>query len=376
MILMDSFKGTLSSIEACELISTAIRKERRDINILSYLFGDGGENTLECFKKVLKDAQSVHTMVSSPYRIKEDAEYLIQNNTAIIESAKVIGLDKIDKRNPYLTSTYGLGQLIEDALDKGCRSFLVTLGGSSTNDGGAGMLSALGAEFIKKDGNEFISTGGTLNEIDNISISQLDARLKDCKFTLFSDVNNPLLGESGATFVFSRQKGASDKDIPILEENMRHYRDMVSKATGKDLSSMPGTGAAGGLAYGFSSFFDCTIKSGAKEILSLYGIEEKLNDVDLLITGEGRTDSSSLDGKCISILSSMAKKHKIRVLLVSGSIEKKILPKLKDIGITDYLSIQKDETKTFEEIKLHAKEDLLHSMIEYIREGRLDVLLS
>ena len=369
LLLPDSFKGTMSSIEVCQIIQSAFKKETDD-EIIAYPFGDGGENTLDCFEYVLKDSQKIKKRFTSPYSEKKESGYLVKGNTAIIESAKVIGLQQENKRNPLIASTYGLGEMIKDALDHKVSSIIITLGGSCTNDGGAGMLCALGMKFYDSENKPFIPTGGTLAKIQNIDVSQLDKRLEHCRFTLLSDVNNPLLGNNGASFVFARQKGADDAEIPVLEENMKAYSEKIQSFTHKDIVQNPGMGAAGGLSFAFASFFDYEICSGAKKILELYKIEDKIDDIDLIITGEGRTDISSFDGKCIQIVSGLAKRHAVKVLLISGYIEKDVIPKLKENGIEEYISIQENKDKEFAEIRKHAKEDLYDAVVKYIRDKK------
>lgn len=370
VILPDSFKGTLSSIEVCNTITDAIHKECNDIDVISYPFGDGGENTLDCFRYMRKEYVLTSGNFSSPFFNRKQCSYLLNGKQAIMESAKVIGLQDVERKDPLTASTYGLGEMILDALCHGVTSFIITLGGSCTNDGGAGMLAALGMSFHDSEGKEFIPTGGNLNKISHIDMSHLDERLSHCHFRLLSDVRNPLLGKSGASHVFARQKGASEKDILILEENMTHYAEIISKITGKELQYSDGMGAAGGLTYAFASFFDHEIISGAKAILDLYDIEHKIDDVDLIITGEGKTDSSSFDGKCIQVIADLARKHGKKVLLVSGYIEKDVENDLPKYGFHDHISIQKDEKKEFSEIRKNARKDLYEAVVEYIRENK------
>lgn len=375
LILLDSYKETLSSIQASEIISLAIKEKYPKTSITIYPFADGGENTLDCFKYVFKKAKEKKIIVSSScLSIKKEIEYLIYEDMAIIESAKIIGLEDTKIKNPFLTTTYGLGEVILDALDKNIRNFIITLGGTATSDGGAGMLSRLGIQFLNENDEVFIPTGGTLHQIKDISLTNIDPRLKECQFTLLSDVENPLLGKNGANYVFAKQKGAKDEDIPELEKNMAHYATKVSHFTKRDIASDAKMGAAGGLSFGFASFFKTKIELGGKKILSLYQIEGKIENYDLIITGEGKTDEQSFSGKCISIVSSIAKKHHVKVFLVSGYIEEDIKDKLKDIGVTDYLSIQKDKSKSFLEIKRDAKKDLYDTLIEYISEDKHHVL--
>ncbi len=371
LILSDSYKGTLSSSEVMDVLRMVLHEEYPDATIYSFPFSDGGENALDCYKSVLKEAKEITLETSSPDgKRKQKVSYLINQDIAIIESAKAIGLMQVEERNPFLTSSSPLGEVLLSALDHDIHSFILTLGGTCTNDGGCGMLSAFGVRFLDSYGNSFVPTGGTLGKIEKIETSHLDSRLKDCHFSLLSDCTNPLLGENGASHVFSKQKGASTKeDRDLLEKNMSHYASLLENETKRKTMNLPGMGAAGGLPFGISQFFDFTLSSGAEEILSLYQIDSLLDEVDLLITGEGKTDSSSLDGKCISVLASHAKKKNKKVLLISGYIEPEIIPELHEIGITDCLSVEKEDTKNLSYLQKHAKEHLRNAFRKYLKEG-------
>jgi len=359
LLIPDSFKGTLTSQEVINIIKMELSIKYPSACIVGYPFADGGEGSLACLKEVLSDYQEFHKeVIACELDNTRDASYLISNNKAIIDSSLVMGLP-YSKKNPFITTTYGVGQLILDALDKGSRKFIITIGGSSTNDGGAGMLSALGVTFYHQN-KLFIPTGGTLKDIDMVDTSHLDKRLKDCEFKILSDVTNPLLGSQGATYTYALQKGASKHDLPLLEEGMKHYASLIcsQKETKK------GSGAAGGLGYAFLSFFPSHLVSGAEEILRLYHYDERIKDVDMIITGEGKTDSSSLNGKCISIIAKHSQNK--RLVLLSGYVEKEVYDSLRNIGFNEIYSIQNDKNKTLEEIQAHAKEDLKASVVKYI----------
>ncbi len=372
LILPDSYKGTLSSTEVIDVLQGILHEELPDAKVYSFPFSDGGENALDCYKAVLKEAREIRMEAFSPdLRRKQEVSYLIYKDRAIVESAKAIGLMQVEEKNPFLTSSYPLGEVLLSILDCGISSFILTLGGTCTNDGGSGMLSALGVRFMDIHGHPFVPTGGSLGDIAEIETSHLDRRLKNCHFFLLSDCTNPLLGENGASHVFSKQKGADKKEErDLLEKNMSYYCSLLEKKTSKKTRNLPGMGAAGGLPFGISQFFSFTLSSGAEEILSLYQIDSLLDEVDLLITGEGRTDSSSLDGKCISVLASHAKKKKKKVLLVSGYIEPEVIPSLSEIGITDCLSVEKDENTDFSLIQKHARENLRKAFRNYLKEGK------
>lgn len=359
LIIPDSFKGSLTSKEVTDIIHSALLEKYPSLTIEGLPFADGGEGSLSCLKEVLKEYQQQVVKVTGCQIGKtRSVPYLTYQNKAIIETALIMGLNQVI-HNPFITTTYGVGQVIHDALDRGIREFEITLGGSSTNDGGAGMLAALGVLFYHQD-KTFIPTGGTLNDIDQIDISHLDNRLKDCTFKILSDVTNSLLGPQGATYTFALQKGASKNQLPYLEEGMKHYASLICSQK----ETKEGSGAAGGLGYAFLSFFPSHLVSGAEEILRLYHFDERIKDVDMIITGEGKTDSSSLNGKCISIIAKHSQNK--RLVLLSGYVEKEVYDSLRNIGFKEIYSIQKDKNKTLEEIQAHAKEDLKASVVKYI----------
>jgi glycerate kinase len=359
LLIPDSFKGTLTSQEVINIIKMELSIKYPSACIVGYPFADGGEGSLACLKEVLSDYQEFHKeVIACELDNTRDASYLISNNKAIIDSSLVMGLP-YSKKNPFITTTYGVGQLILDALDKGSRKFIITIGGSSTNDGGAGMLSALGVTFYHQN-KLFIPTGGTLKDIDMVDTSHLDKRLKDCEFKILSDVTNPLLGSQGATYTYALQKGASKHDLPLLEEGMKHYASLLNNHK----EEIPGSGAAGGLGYGFLSFLNSRIVSGAQEILNLYHFDERIADIDIVITGEGKTDASSLQGKCISVVAKHCQNK--RLILLSGYVDPRVYDSLKEIGFSEIYSIQQDTKKSFEEIKAHAEDDLKASVVKYI----------
>ncbi len=359
LLIPDSFKGTLTSKQVIKITKKELSQRYPTAQIESLPFADGGEGTLDCLQEVLKNYQIIHKKVTGceADEIRE-VTYLIYQDIAIIESSLVMGLP-FSKKNPSKTTTYGVGQLLLDALDKGLRKFIITLGGSSTNDGGAGMLAALGMNFYQ-DKKSFVPTGGSLKDITSIDPSHLDKRLNGCEFTILSDVTNPLLGSQGATYVYAEQKGATKEDLPLLEEGMKHFARLLNNHK----EEIKGSGAAGGLGYGFLCLNNCQIVSGAQEILNLYHFDDKIKDADIIITGEGKTDHSSLNGKCISVIASHAVGK--RLILLSGYVEPEMYEPLRKLGFCEIYSIQRDKNKSFAEIKAHAEDDLRASVVKYI----------
>lgn len=366
IILPDSFKGTISSLTVAEILKEEFQSAYPDAEILSLPFADGGENSLDCFNRIWKDCSQEHLTIPDPSKRKMiESEYLIHQGMAVIESAKAIGLDKTSIHNPALTSSYGLGLLIKDALEKNVSSFLVTLGGSCTNDGGIGMLEALGYTFYDKNHQRVISDKSSFLDICTIEDTKLTS-LSKAKFQIYSDVINPLLGEDGATYRFARQKGAKEEDIPILEEAMKNFKDTTIRFTGRDFSMSDGSGAAGGLGFAFLSYFESNIVSGAEAILSLYHFDELIKGCNLIVTGEGRTDISSMEGKCISVIAKKASKKKIPLLLVSGTIDEEVIPRLESIGYHERISVSSPR-RSYENIIKHPEEDLRKAVKGYLK---------
>jgi glycerate kinase len=247
--------------------------------------------------------------------------YGIIDQTAIIEMAKASGLELIESnlRNPLLTSTFGTGLLILDALDKGCRQFVIGIVGSATNDGGTGMLKALGVQFLNIKGTAITPIGGNLLQIKRIDLSQIDHRLSQCNIQVACDVTNPLLGKNGASHVYATQKGADNKMIITLEENMKHFSNLTSELIGKDLSNQSGAGAAGGLGFGLIAYLNAQLTSGFSVVSKWLAIEESIQEADLIITGEGHIDGQSKMGKVPFGIAQLAQKHNKPVICIVGN---------------------------------------------------------
>ena len=242
--------------------------------------------------------------------------------TAVIEMAAASGLHLVpmEKRNPLLTTTRGTGELILAALDEGVDHLIIGIGGSATNDGGSGMAQALGARLLDKDRNEIAPGGGSLDKLANIDISELDARLQNVKIEVACDVDNPLIGQDGASHVFGPQKGATPEMVEQLDQNLAHYATILARDLGKDVAHIPGAGAAGGLGAGLLAFLDAELKSGIDIVIAATDLEEKIKDADLVITGEGKIDSQTIHGKTPIGVAKTAKKFNIPVIAICGSI--------------------------------------------------------
>lgn len=298
IIMPDSFKGSMTSAEVASIIGKEAKLagwETEEIPI-----ADGGEGSIECILSVL-GGERVATTVYGPDGNLRSAFYGVTNDkTAVLEIAESTGITKQNSLNPMTSDTFGFGQMISDALEKGLRKFFICLGGSASTDCGLGMAAALGAKFYDKEGKEFIPCGGRLKEVAGIDISNLDPRISESSFRVMSDVESPLYGEKGAAYVFSPQKGASPSEVKILDDGLRHVAPLIMEATNTPFERVKGAGAAGGSGYGCVAFLKAEIASGIESILDLVDFDSRVKDADLVITGEGKLDSQSLMGKVLS----------------------------------------------------------------------------
>jgi glycerate kinase len=341
LVAPDSFKDSLSASEASRIISEAISALIPSASIRQIPISDGGEGLLEALLTPLQGTL-VSVSVKDPLNRTIEASYglLDQGKTAIIEMATASGLEllSIEERNPLITSTYGTGELIKDALDKGCTKIIIGLGGSATNDGGMGMIKALGGLFLDQKQQDIEEGGGALNTLYSIDLSGLDKRLQHIEIICACDVSNPLTGPSGASYVYAKQKGASEAMLAVLDSNLSNYATIIKATLNKDLEHIPGTGAAGGTAMSLLAFLDATLGPGITLITKLLQLEKHMKEAQLVVTGEGRIDAQTLHGKTIMGIASLAKKHSVPVLVFTGSIGQGI-SEIYDQGVTAIFSI-------------------------------------
>ncbi|MBS4202254.1 glycerate kinase [Bacillus sp. FJAT-49732] len=366
VIAPDSFKGSVSAIDAALAIEKGVKNAFPNAKTVMLPVADGGEGTLETLVTVT-DGQKVHTKVKGPHGKEVNAYFgvLGDQSTCVIEMAVASGLNLIEEseRNPLLTTTYGTGELINAALDKGYRNFVLAIGGSATNDGGVGMLQALGMQFKDKDGNEIGYGGGELGKIHHISTEHFDQRIKESTFLIASDVENPLVGEQGASYVFGPQKGATDEMVKVLDQNLLHYANLVEDITGVRLHDMPGAGAAGGIGGSFLAFFPSDMKRGIEVVLEYAKFDESLNDADLVITGEGKVDFQTAYGKTPMGVSQAAQKKGIPTIILAGSVGENI-QNLYQYGVVGIFSIINQPMSLDEAMK--EAESLLETSVEQI----------
>ncbi len=323
VVAIDSLKGSLSSIEAGNAIKDGILRVV-DADVVIKPLADGGEGTTEALVEGYK-GELIEVEVMGPLQKAVKANYgLIEGKAAVLEMASASGITLItaEERNPKEATTYGVGQMIKDAISKGCRNFIVGIGGSATNDGGVGMLQALGFEFFDKDGKKVGLGGKVLSEIERISNQNMLSELADCKFKVACDVNNPLCFENGATYIYGPQKGVTEDIKEELDKGMLNYARATEKYIGIDNKNVPGAGAAGGLGFAFISYLNATLTPGIDLILDAIKLEEEVKDADIVITGEGRLDIQSAMGKAPVGVAKLAKKYNKKVIAFAGGVTK------------------------------------------------------
>ena len=323
LISPQSYKGSISALNTAKAISIGVKNVLPEANTIILPVADGGDGTLETLVDV-SNGQIKPCKVLDPLGVLIDSNWggMGDNNTAVIEMAKMSGLALVEpeKRNPMFTTTYGLGETIKHALDEGYRDFIIGIGGSATNDGGVGMAQALGGLFLDSSGEQIKYGAEGLSKLVKIDLSNMDDRLQETKFLVASDVTNPLLGELGASAVYGPQKGASKEMIPILEKAMINYVDVAKKSLELDVSEVPGSGAAGGLGAGLMMFVNAELKPGVDIVLDKNNFNKYLNNIDLVITGEGQMDYQTVYNKAPYGVALRAKKFDIPVIGISGSL--------------------------------------------------------
>lgn len=342
LVAPDSFKDCMRAIEVAEALSLGLRKVIPEAEIRMLPMADGGEGTVES----LIDAtggEIVDIQVHDPLMRKITSFYGISGDasTAVIEMAAASGLELLEpgERNPWITSTFGTGELIHQALERGCRKILLGIGGSATNDAGMGMASALGVSFLDAHGKPVSQGGGALGDVKQISMEGLDPRIADTEILVACDVTNPLSGPQGASFVYGPQKGADRKMVEGLDKNLSHLARLISEQLEKEVDVIPGAGAAGGLGAGLMAFLGASLVKGFDMVAETVSLEEAIQWADLVITGEGKMDSQTRFGKTPFGVSQMAKKYGKPVIGVAGTLEEDAVD-LYNEGFDLLLSIQ------------------------------------
>ena len=318
LVAVDSFKGSLSSLDFYELAKPILEEKGHEVSFVPV--SDGGEGFQDVIHTYI-EGEEISALSYEPSGEMIQGKYLLKEKTAYVELSNMVGMGKANKLDPMKTSTYGLGLVLKDAIARGAREIVLGIGGSATNDGGAGMIQAMGVDFFDMNGfvfNDHI-TGETIGNIERFDTWRLDQLMSGVKVSVVCDVTNPLLGKRGATHVFAKQKGAKDQDLHTLEDNMKHFRDVVNNQLLKDdQSEQPGAGAAGGVGFIALSFLNANLISGIDFLKDFTDLENKLDDSDVVIVGEGWLDEQSDEGKAPIEVAKLTKKHKKKVIGVFG----------------------------------------------------------
>lgn len=325
VVAIDSLKGSLSSIEAGMAIRDGVLAAKPDAEVIVKPLADGGEGTTDALIEGM-NGKRIDLTVTGPMGTPVNAYYgyLADSHTAVMEMASAAGITLVPaaKKKPLLATSYGVGEMMNDALQRGCRNFIIGIGGSATNDGGIGMLKALGVRFLDENGEDAGEGGQALAKVTQIDVSGLNPLLKECHIQVACDVNNPLCGENGSTYVYGPQKGVTEDMKKQLDEDMAHFAMVTSETLGNDYHDTPGAGAAGGLGFAFLSYIGATLTPGIELILDAVRLEQELPNADIVVTGEGCLDFQTAMGKAPVGVARLAKKYHAKVIAFAGSVTK------------------------------------------------------
>lgn len=322
LIAMDSYKGNLSSLTVAGIVERGIRRVYAGAIVDKVAVADGGEGTSRALTEYLR-GEYVQVEATGPMGDRVPAHYgIVRGDTAIMEMAEASGLSLVpeDMRNPLRATTCGTGEMIVDAMDRGCRKIILGIGGSATNDGGAGMAAALGVRLLDEDGNAIGPGGGALGRLARVDMSGIDPRVADTECIVACDVDNPLCGEKGASRVFGPQKGAVPEMVSVLDSNLKHFAQIIRRDLSMDVADIAGAGAAGGLGAGLIAFCGAKLQKGIDVVLDAVGIEDRIREADMVITGEGRVDGQTAHGKVPVGVAARAKKYGKPVFAIAGFI--------------------------------------------------------
>jgi glycerate kinase len=362
----DSFKGTMSSEEICEIMHRAIKNHYPACEVVSIPVADGGEGTVDSFLSAL-GGEKVTLVAKGPYKEDREGFYgILPDGAAVLEMAAVAGLPLAGEHpDPGKTTTYGVGQLLRDAVARGCKKIIIGLGGSATNDLGCGAAAAMGVKFYNADGQQFVPVGETLHEIVKIDADEARAALSGAEVIAMCDIDNPLYGKTGAAYVFGPQKGADAAMVETLDQNLRKASETIRADLSVEVSRLPGAGAAGGMGAGVVAFFGARLQMGIETVLDIVRFDDRAKDADLIFTGEGRIDGQSLRGKTVIGIGRRAKKLGVPAIAIVGDITGDMRAAYEE-GLTGIFSINR-RAVPFSEAKPHAKEDLFLTVDNLMR---------
>ncbi len=339
VVAPDSFKGSLSAKQMCDITEVVAKELFEKVEIMKIPMADGGEGTVESVIDALPGTR-IDVEVNNPLGAPVIASYgVFEGNKAIMEMASASGITLVtdEERNILKQNTYGTGEMILDAINRGVKTIYIGIGGSATNDGGMGFASAIGVKFLDEFGDKVNPIPENFKKIRTVDMTMVDNRIEKTEIIIMSDVSNPLLGESGATYVFGRQKGANDSNIAGLEEGMGHYIDVVEKLIGRNIREIKGAGAAGGLGAGLLAFTKAQMKSGVEAVMEIVSLESVIKDADLVITGEGMMDYQSAYGKVASGVGRLSLKYNVPCIAIVGAMGKNA-EAMYDYGITSIMT--------------------------------------
>ena len=321
LISIDSFKGSMTSMQAGEAAKKGILKAVPDTDVLVCPLADGGEGTTDALTEGM-GGERIELEVTGPLGDKVCCYYgiLKENKTAVMEMASAAGLTLVDEKNPMSATTFGVGEMIADAVKRGCENIIIGIGGSATNDGGIGMLKALGYQFLDENGKDVGDGAAALGKVQKILDNKADTRLSKVNFMVACDVDNPLCGKNGATYIFGVQKGVTEEMKPVIDSAMKCFADKTKEKLGISCENVPGAGAAGGLGFAFLSYLNAKLVPGVKLVMQAVDIEEKIKKADIVVTGEGRLDSQTVMGKAPIGVARLAKKYNKKVIAFAGSV--------------------------------------------------------
>ena len=368
VLIPDSFKGTLSSSQICEILKTGVEKHFPGSETVSIPVADGGEGSVDAFIAAVGGTKE-HVTVKNPYFEDMESYYglIDDGQTAVIEMAACAGPPLVENRkDPRKTTTYGVGQLIVAAAEKGVKKIIVGLGGSCTNDGGCGAAAAAGIRFYDEAGEEFVPTGGTTEKIRRIDLSGYNPVLRSVEIVTMCDIDNPMYGPTGAAYIFGPQKGADAKMVLELDEGIANLSQVIAQTIGKDISQIPGTGAAGAMGAGMIAFFGSRLQMGIQTVLDTVKFDQLIEDADYIFTGEGKLDSQSLRGKVVIGIAQRAKTQNKPVIAVVGGAEDSQIEQAYEMGVTAVFPINR-LPEDFSVSRHHSEENLAYTVDNILR---------
>ncbi len=367
VLIPDSFKGTMSSSEICLIMKEVILRHYPECEVVSIPVADGGEGSVDAFLEAL-GGKRIAVRVNGPFPGEMIDSYygMLPGDVAVIEMAAAAALPMVEgRKDPCRTTTYGVGQLMLDALDRGAVKIILALGGSCTNDGAAGLAAACGVSFLNASGERFVPVGGTLKDVDRIDVGTMDPRFRNIPIVTMCDIDNPFYGPEGAAAVYGPQKGADGEMVAFLDENMKHLAEVIMRDLGVDVQAIPGSGAAGGMGGGVAAYFKSELQMGIETVLDTVGFDNLIENADAVYTGEGRIDGQSLRGKVVIGVARQARKKGVPTIAFVGDIGDNVA-KAYDEGVSGIFSINRVAVP-YKEARPRAKSDLALTVDNLLR---------